>query len=275
MEINWFTVVAQVINFLILVWLLQKFLYHPILKAIDDREKKIVDQINDAEAKKTEAKAEREEFRLKNEKFDQEKKDLMTKAVSEVKSEREKLEEDARKEAADLRTKQQKSLQDLATSHDQQLVQKTQDEVFAIASKVLRELSSQSLEEQAVDTFIQRINALKESEKKQFRDAFATNGNLPKAKQESMIIRSAFDLTKKLQTKITGAVEGILPGEISFEYKTTPELISGIELSLHGYKLAWSISAYLASMEQTIAESATSKPKEKSAKEEHAPEPVK
>ena len=40
MEINWFTVIAQVINFLILVWLLKRFLYKPVLNAIAEREKK-------------------------------------------------------------------------------------------------------------------------------------------------------------------------------------------------------------------------------------------
>ena len=41
MLIDWFTVVAQVVNFLILVWLLKRFLYKPILDAIDAREKRI------------------------------------------------------------------------------------------------------------------------------------------------------------------------------------------------------------------------------------------
>ena len=38
MRINRFTVFAQAINFLILVWLLKRFLYKPILHAIDERE---------------------------------------------------------------------------------------------------------------------------------------------------------------------------------------------------------------------------------------------
>jgi len=41
MLIDWFTVGAQIVNFLILVWLLQHFLYKPILNAIDAREKRI------------------------------------------------------------------------------------------------------------------------------------------------------------------------------------------------------------------------------------------
>ncbi len=49
MKIDWFTLIAQVINFLILVWLLRRFLYKPILKAVDEREKKIASQLKDAE----------------------------------------------------------------------------------------------------------------------------------------------------------------------------------------------------------------------------------
>ena len=52
MKINWFTVIAQVINFLMLVWLLKKFLYKPILDAVNEREKKITDQLKDADDKK-------------------------------------------------------------------------------------------------------------------------------------------------------------------------------------------------------------------------------
>ena len=41
MLIDGFTVGAQVLNFLILVWLMKRFLYQPILDAIDAREQRI------------------------------------------------------------------------------------------------------------------------------------------------------------------------------------------------------------------------------------------
>ncbi|HEY4789048.1 MAG TPA: hypothetical protein VIH57_23530, partial [Bacteroidales bacterium] len=66
MLIDWFTVAAQLINFLVLVWLLKRFLYKPVLKAIDEREKRIVMQLQEAENKKAEADREREEFQRKN-----------------------------------------------------------------------------------------------------------------------------------------------------------------------------------------------------------------
>ena len=110
MKINWFTVIAQIINFFVLVWLLRRFLYKPVLKAIDERENKIASQLKDAQAKEAEAKKEQDEFMKKNEKFDQQKKKLMDKAVAETNEEREKLLEAARNEAATLRSKLEKSL---------------------------------------------------------------------------------------------------------------------------------------------------------------------
>jgi F-type H+-transporting ATPase subunit b len=52
MLIDWFTVGAQVLNFLILVWLLKRFLYKPILHAIDAREQRIAKELADADAKR-------------------------------------------------------------------------------------------------------------------------------------------------------------------------------------------------------------------------------
>src|SRR5580693_6836832 len=98
MPIDWFTVVAQAINFLILVWLLKRFLYRPILSAIDAREKGIADQLADAVAKEAEAHKDREDFQHKNEAFDKERAALLTKATDEAKAERQRLLDQAQKD---------------------------------------------------------------------------------------------------------------------------------------------------------------------------------
>ena len=69
MKINWFTVIAQVINFLILVWLLKKFLYKPILNAVNDREKKISDELKDAASQKEAAQKEQDDFKKNSRTF--------------------------------------------------------------------------------------------------------------------------------------------------------------------------------------------------------------
>ena len=77
MKIDWFTVIAQVINFLVLVWLLKRFLYKPILNAIEEREKKVSEQLTDAAEKMDEANEKLNQYQQKNEEFDQKKKEMM------------------------------------------------------------------------------------------------------------------------------------------------------------------------------------------------------
>ncbi len=265
MQINWFTVIAQIINFLLLVWFLKRFLYKPILKAIDEREEKIASQIKDAKAKETIAKEERAEFSKKNETFDKQKKELMDKAVDETNKERQKLLEAARNDAAELRSKLEKASNEMQENLNRDFAQKTQHEVFAIARKTLTDLASASLEEQSANIFIKRINELKKEEKKQFIDAFKS-GSRP------VLVQSAFELPEKQQTDIKSTVAKILGPESKFQFKTTPQIVSGIELSSNGYKLAWSISEYLNSLQKSISEMSKEEPKVE-AKEEPKEEP--
>ena len=252
MQINWFTVIAQIVNFIVLVWLLKRFLYKPILKAIDERENKIAAQIKDAEAKDALAKKEQAEFNQKNEAFDKEKKELMDKAIAETNIERQKLLDLARNEATELRSKLEKSLKEMQENLNSDIIQKTQQEVFAIAKKTLTDLASKSLEEQTTAVFIKRLKDLKKEEKEKFIDAFKTDSNKITA-EHSILVQSAFNLPEKQQTDIKDAVNRTLDTKAQFQFKTSPELISGIELSSNGYKLAWSISEYLNSLQKNIS----------------------
>jgi F-type H+-transporting ATPase subunit b len=252
MQINWFTVIAQVINFLILVWLLKHFLYKPVLNAIDEREKKIESQLKDADEKEKKAKKEQTEFAGKNETFDKQKKELMDKAIAETNEQKQKLLDDARNEANALRTKLEKSLKEMQENLNHEIEQKTQQEVFAIARKTFADLASMSLEEQVTKIFIKRLNDLKKEEKKQFVEAF-------KSVTSPILLQSAFDLPEKQKTEIKNAVNEILEAEPKFQFKTTPEIISGIELTTKGFKLAWSISEYLNSLQKNILETLNSK----------------
>src|SRR5512147_2412030 len=110
MLIDWFTVGAQALNFLILVWLLKRFLYQPILHAIDAREKRIAAELADADAKKAEAQKERDAFQQKNEELDQQRDELLRKATDEAQTERQRLLDEARQAAEALNIKRQETL---------------------------------------------------------------------------------------------------------------------------------------------------------------------
>lgn len=253
MQINWFTVIAQILNFLVLVWLMKRYLYKPILDAIDEREKKIKSELQDAVTKKAEAKSEQDEFNQKNQAFDKEKKDLTDKAIAEANEQRGKLLEQAQNDANTLSSKREKALQEMQEDSKNQIMQRIQQDVFAVARKALADLASQSLEEQSVNIFIKRLNEIKENEKDPFVAAMQSGS-------DPILVQSVFDLPEKQQTEIKDAVNKILGTKPQFEFKTSPEIIAGIELITKGYKLAWSISEYINSFEKSIIQTKQEKP---------------
>ncbi|MDX1267190.1 MAG: hypothetical protein R3311_07500, partial [Oceanisphaera sp.] len=96
MLINWFTVGAQVLNFLILVWLMKRFLYQPILNAIDAREKRIAAELADAAKKQAGALRERDQFIRKNREFEQQRAEQLERVAAEASAERRRLLEEAK-----------------------------------------------------------------------------------------------------------------------------------------------------------------------------------
>jgi len=247
MLINWFTVVAQAINFLILVWLLRRFLYKPILNAIDERQKGIATILAEAEAKKTEAQKERDDFQHKNEAFDQERAALLKKANEDADTERQRLLDDARKDADALRAKRQAALRTEQLNLSQDISRWTQKQVFAITRKTLTDLAGAGLEERMGDVFVQRVRALTGAAKEQLETAFKTSNH-------TVSVQSAFDVAPARQRAIESAVKETFAPDALIQFETAPELVSGIELSINGHKIAWSIADYLSALEKSAGE---------------------
>lgn len=254
MQIDWFTVAAQAVNFLVLMWLLKRFLYKPILNAIAAREKNIADQLADAKAKEAEAQKEQDDFKQKNDAFDKQKAQLLSDAKKEADNAREKLLQEAQAEADALRTKRKEALK--AEEHDlnKAIIAHTREEIFAIAAKAMRDLADVSLEEQMCTVFIERLQSLGDTEKHMLTAALT-------AYSPSVLVTSAFALTPAQQKEIKAALSKISgTDKEKLQFKVTPELISGIELSVSGHKLAWSIADYLAALEKNVDESFAEKP---------------
>ncbi len=165
MLIDWFTVCAQALNFMILVWLLRRYLYRPVLAAIDAREKKVTARIKDAETQEAKAQASNEELRKRNDAFDRERDGLLHKTAEECTAQRQRIIETARQDAALLRVKLTQSLASERAELGHQLSVRTQAEVFALARKALFELAGASLEDRMIDVLIKRLREMPEEQK--------------------------------------------------------------------------------------------------------------
>ena len=247
MLIDWFTVIAQVVNFLILVWLMKSFLYKKILNAIDEREKRIATELANADKKQAEAQQEKDEYKSKNDEFDKNRAMLMDNTANDAQAEHQRLMAETRKTADALIAKQQEMLIREAYNMNQSITRLTQQEVFAIARKTLIDLAGSSLEERMTEVFINHLQKMDSESKDSLSKAI-------KSSPEPVYIHSAFNLSTEQQEDIKNALNNSFSADINVHFETMPELVSGIELAVNGQKIAWNIADYLASMEQTIME---------------------
>jgi F-type H+-transporting ATPase subunit b len=247
MLIDWFTVGAQALNFLVLVWLMKRFLYKPILDAIDAREKRIAGELADAAAKTTEAQKERDEFQHKNGEFDRQRTALLSKATDEANAEGQRLLDEARKAADALCIGRQEALITDAHNLNQAIAQRAQHEVFAITRKALTDLATVSLEERMGEVFTRRLREMDGKAKE------CVAGSL-KTASDPAVLRSAFDLPAEQRAAIQNALNETFASEVRIRFETAPDLVSGIELTTNGQKVAWSIADYLVSLERGVGE---------------------
>lgn len=249
MLIDWFTVGAQLLNFIILVWLMKRFLYQPVLDAIAARERKIAAQLADAAATKAEAHEQRDEFQQKNQAFDEQRAELLRQARDAANGESDRLQRKAGEKADAASAQRAKALQADTEHLHAEIARHTRQQVFDISRRVLGDLAGVSLEQRACEVFIERLQAVE-------GPAIATLAAALKgvSDAEPALLRSAFELPALQQAAIRSALQASFGQPIALKFEAMPELVSGIELSAQGQKLAWSISDYLMTLSSDLEE---------------------
>lgn len=244
MLIDWFTVAAQAVNFLILVWLMKHFLYQPVLLAIDSREQKIAADIADATGKLAAAQKQDSDFRAKSDAFDQQRAGLLQKATDDAAAEKQRLLDEARKAADALGAKRKAAQNDEELSLALSIARRTREEVFATARKALTALASASLEDRIVEVFVQRLRGMSGTAKDELGEGL-------KASSGPALLRSAFDLPAPQRLSIEAALSDMFGAKIPLRYEVSPELVGGLDLSAGGRKIGWSIADYLSALDKS------------------------
>jgi len=171
----------------------------------------------------------------------------LNRAVEEAKAERQRLLDEARQEANALSVMRQDRLRDEARHLTQAISRRTQQEVFAIARQALTDLAATSLEERLGAVFIRRLREMDSKTKAGLAEALRTASG-------PALVRSAFDLPTEQRVAIQQALNETFSCAIHVRFEAVPGLVSGIELTTNGHKVAWSIADYLTSMEKGVIE---------------------
>lgn len=248
MIIDWTTIIFQIINFLVLVFLLRKFLYGPIIKTMDEREQKIVEREEVAAAQKKEAEEEAETYRQKREKLEQQKEEIHEKALKQAEKEKRDLLDKARREVEETKQRWEESFEREKETFITELRSRIGQQACAISRRCLQDLADAKLEELIWNLFLKKIADLPGDERSKLKKALT-------ADESRVELYSAFetpgqkvdDLEKILKELVSGSGD-----EVDLVSKVEQSLICGLELHAGGYRIAWSIDSYLEDLEAQI-----------------------
>jgi F-type H+-transporting ATPase subunit b len=245
--IDWFTVAAQIVNFLVLIYLLKRFLYGRIIRAMDQREKKISSRLAEADEMRKEAEGEAKKFREKNEELAAGREAFLREARDEADLRKEDLIGKAREEVERMQARWRDSMAREKEDFLRDLRRLATGQVFAVARRSLAELADAGLERQAVDAFIRRLRGLPSQEREEMKGILRQAG-------KGVIVRSAFELSGEDRDRLQRAVRESLADELEISYQTSPDLVLGVELKVDGRKVAWSVDHYLRALESETAQ---------------------
>lgn len=244
MEIDWFTVTAQLVNFLILVWLLKRFLYGPIVDAMDAREARIAEQIESAEHLEQEARDQIDEFERKSEQLEEQKDAVLDEARDQAEARRRELLETARSEVERAKEEWYASLQREQRTVLDDIRNETERQLFETIRRVLDDLADDDLERRIIDVFITRIGEVDEAELPSLDDEDSGTHRLA--------VHTSVALTDDQLARLTTALEERFGSNTKLRFDIEEGLIGGIEVRAHGRRFGWSIRQYLDSLEHTL-----------------------
>lgn len=242
MEFNLIRVVAQLINFLLLVWLLRRFLFGPItaiMKAREDRIKDGLERGRHLQAEAREAKALYEEHLAGLKAGEQQ---LMREAREEAKTVRAELMAEAQREVEAARRKFVASLEQQQQEANVRLHREIVSHSCRLAGRVLEQLAGVSLDERAVEIVLDRL-AEENGEVEPLRRALAAG--------EPAIIHSHGELPTAVRGKLVRGLSDLAGGDVELEFHTDGELICGLRITAAGATVDWNASSHLARVEST------------------------
>lgn len=243
MQIDWITVSAQIVNFLVLVWLLKRFLYQPILDAMDRRERRVNRRLHDAEEREQEADQRIQAYRRKAKELDEQRGELLAGAEDEAAEQKRTLVESAREEANRKRDAWQRQVKEEKEEFLDRLRREAAEAVQKAARRALQDLANAELERQVVDTFIERMESLDEDSRRRLAEV-----------EETVGVASSFELGAGVRSRLTRAIHECIDEDADVEYTQSPDLVCGVELTRGEQRLSWHVAHYLEQLSARIDE---------------------
>ena len=236
MHIDWLTVSAQIVNFLVLVWLLQRFLYGPVVRAMDRREQRIRDRLDEAARSRASAAIEAERYREQAARLEHEREQALADAREQARQLRQTLTQEAREQVDAEQRQWQTQMQRERGAFLRNLRERATEQFISVARHGLADLAGAELEPRMASRLIDRLDGLDEATREHFRQA-ALHGGL--------CIRSRCDLGEEARRRLAEGLALWLGQSPAPRHETAEDAPWGIELVAGSHVVAWTVDSYV------------------------------
>lgn len=230
MEINWSTFLLEIINFLVLVWILKRFLYKPVQNVIARRKACIDETLSKAETVQAEAERLREQHENR---------------LSEWKTEKQKAHEELGREIETEKARRMKELQDfLEQEKEKNRVAEERDFLDAkrkieetalmygaiFAARLLKEAAGPETESRLIDMAIGELNRLSAEQISFLRSSYEKS-------KDDIVVTSAYPLSDKLRHRLKLTLAAVINPELSIRFEQNTELLAGVLITINSWVL--------------------------------------
>ena len=244
MQVDWLTTIAQIMNFLVLVYLLKRFLYRPIVAAMNRREEHIAQRLEDAAQQSAMARQQGDAYREQVQELERHREQLIAEAKREAEAQRTQLLDALRDEIAAIRTRWHQEVKREQQAFLAQARQMVGEQVCLVARQALGDLADAGLEKQVLDVFQRKLAEVPADDRQKLAHSASESG---------LIVQTRFPLPPTMQESISTILHEHIAAEAAIHFIQAPELICGISLKAPGFKLEWNLESYLGHIDEQLA----------------------
>jgi F-type H+-transporting ATPase subunit b len=245
MGIDVFTLVAQIVNFVVLLVLLRAFLYRPIMRVMREREQRIADEHAAAEQAREEAEARAEALKRERDELEEARRERLAEVEREAGRLREERLAEVREEAEAARERWREALE----RERDELADAVRGGAAAVLADALqrgwRELADEDLEARAIEVFARRLGKLDDEQRASLAEA---------ARGGELVFTTAFEATDERRAALLAAVRESLLGDDDpapeADFERDPALIAGVTLRAGDLRVGWTARAQLDDLER-------------------------
>ncbi len=244
MQIDWWTFIAQIINLIILLFLLRKFLYKPVLKAVEARQKVIADELQHAAEERQKAAVLTKEFERKTCQIERQKQKILAAAHTEAEKLSEQFSAAAHEEYQQQRQEWQQKLLKEKKAFEVAMQNSLVEHFTIFAENALQQMADTNLNTMIVNRFKTKIQNLSADEKNILHNSLSSS--------EKIEIQSSHELDKQTYRELLlFLIEQLsLSTNTVFYITIKPELICGLALQAGEQLISWNFAGYLQEFKQ-------------------------